>query len=73
MAGSNLDTKYTLGGKVVDGKMKKFLQEQVLLDQIFVKDEKGKKTVGELVKEVSGKLGENVVVRRVVRYELGAD
>jgi len=60
-------------GKIVEGKMKKFLQEQVLLDQIFVKDDKGKKTVGELVKAVSGKLGENVVVRRVVRYELGAE
>ena len=57
--------------KIVDGKMKKFLQEQVLLDQMFVKDDK--KSVGDLVKEVSGKVGENIVVRRVVRYELGAE
>ena len=57
--------------KIVDGKMKKFLQEQVLLDQMFVKDDK--KSIGELVKGVSAKVGENIVVRRVVCYELGAE
>ncbi len=57
--------------KIVDGKMKKFLQEQVLLDQMFVKDDK--QSVGELVQGVSAKVGENIVVRRVVRYELGAE
>jgi elongation factor Ts len=56
-------------GKIVEGKLKKFYQENVLLHQAFVKDDK--KTVGDLVKEVSGKVGENVVVRRFVRYELG--
>ncbi|UCF40521.1 MAG: translation elongation factor Ts [Gemmatimonadota bacterium] len=58
-------------GKIVDGKMKKFFQEIVLLDQAFVKDDK--KSIRDLVKEVSGKLGENVVVRRFVRYELGEE
>jgi len=57
--------------KIVEGKLKKLLQEQVLLDQPFVKDDK--KSVGELVKEVSGKVGENIVVRRVLRYELGEE
>ncbi len=56
--------------KIVDGKIKKFYQERVLLDQAFVKDDK--KTVGDLIKEASGTLGENIVVRRFVRYELGA-
>ena len=56
-------------GKIVDGKLKKFFQERVLLEQAFVKDDK--KTVGDLVKEVSAKVGENVVVRRFVRFELG--
>jgi elongation factor Ts len=55
--------------KIVEGKMKKFYQERVLLEQPFVKDDK--QTVGQLVKSVSGKVGENVVVRRFVRYELG--
>jgi elongation factor Ts len=57
-------------GKIVDGKIKKFYQEIVLLDQAFVKDDK--KSIRDLVQEVSGKLGENLIVRRFVRYERGA-
>ncbi len=57
--------------KIVDGKMKKFCRERALLDQPFVKDDKT--SVGELVKQASAKLGENVVVRRFVRYELGEE
>jgi elongation factor Ts len=56
--------------KIVDGKLKKFFQEIVLMDQAFVKDDK--KTIADLVKETSGKVGENVMVRRFVRFELGA-
>ncbi len=55
--------------KIVEGKLKKFYQENVLLRQPYVKDDK--KTVGDLVTEVSAKVGENIVVRRFVRYELG--
>ena len=55
--------------KIVEGKLKKFYQENVLLRQPYVKDDK--KTVGDLVTEVSSKVGENIVVRRFVRYELG--
>lgn len=55
--------------KIVQGKLKKFFAQEVLLEQAFVKDDK--KTVGDLIKEVAGKLGENVVVRRFVRFELG--
>jgi elongation factor Ts len=57
--------------KIVDGKMRKFLQERALLEQPFVKDDK--KSVGQLVKEVSGKLGENVVVAKFARFELGEE
>jgi elongation factor Ts len=57
--------------KIVEGKIKKFLQERVLLDQPFVKDDK--KSVGQLIREVSGKVGENLVVARFVRFELGED
>jgi elongation factor Ts len=56
--------------KIVEGKLKKFYQEHVLLEQAFVKDDT--KTIGDLVKAVSGKLGENVMVRRFARFELGA-
>ena len=57
--------------KMVEGKLKKFGQEHALLEQPFVKDDK--KAISELIKEVSGKVGENVVVRRFIRYELGGD
>ena len=55
--------------KIVEGKLKKFYQENVLLRQPYVKDDK--MTVGDLVTGVSSKVGENIVVRRFVRYELG--
>lgn len=55
--------------KMVAGKLKKFYEERVLLEQPFVKDDK--QTVGEVIKAVSGKVGENIVVRRFTRYALG--
>ena len=55
--------------KIVEGKLKKFYGESVLLEQPWVKDDK--QTIGDLVKAVSGKLGEKVVVKRVVRLALG--
>jgi len=57
--------------KMVEGKQRKFFEERVLLEQPFVKDDSQK--VGDLVRAVSGKLGERVVVRRFVRYELGGE
>ncbi len=57
--------------KIIEGKLKKFYQENVLLEQPFVKDDKV--TVGELVKALSGKTGEKVEVRRFARFELGGN
>jgi elongation factor Ts len=57
--------------KIVEGKLKKFYQEQVLLEQPFVKDDTV--TVGDLVKAMSGKTGEKVEVRRFARFELGGN
>lgn len=57
--------------KIVEGKLKKFFQENVLLEQPFVKDDKV--TVGELVKALSGKTGEKVEIRRFARFELGGN
>lgn len=57
--------------KIVEGKLKKFVAERTLLEQKFVKDET--KTIGDLVKEVSGTLGEAVVVRRFARFKIGED
>lgn len=57
--------------KIVEGKVKKFYKESTLMDQVFVKDPAGKQTVRELVQEAAAKTGENIVVRRFVRYALG--
>ena len=57
--------------KIVDGKLNKFYSEVCLMEQPFIKDDK--KSVGDLVKEMSAKTGENIVVRRFVRYRLGAE
>jgi len=57
--------------KMVDGKMKKFFKEHALMEQPFVKDDS--KSVADIVKAVAGTLGENVVIRRFVRYELGEE
>ena len=58
-------------GKIVDGMMKKFYEDNVLLEQKFVKDDK--RTVGEMVQELSGKTGEKIQVRRFMRFELGGN
>ena len=55
--------------KIVDGMLKKFYEENVLLEQRYVRDDK--RTIGELVKELSAKTGENVQLRRFVRFERG--
>jgi elongation factor Ts len=54
--------------KIVEGRMNKFVSERALLTQDYVKDPD--KTVGDLLQEAIQKLGENIVVRRFVRYEL---
>jgi elongation factor Ts len=55
--------------RIVEGRLKKFYSEVCLLDQPYVRDDQ--KTVGELLKESMGQVGENIVVRRFVRYQLG--
>jgi elongation factor Ts len=55
--------------KIVEGKVQAFYKDVALLHQAWVRDPK--KTIGDLVKETSAKTGENVQVRRFVRYQLG--
>jgi elongation factor Ts len=55
--------------KIVDGQINKFYSENVLLEQKFVKDDK--KTIEAVQQEIVAKLGENIKIRRFVRYELG--
>lgn len=55
--------------KIVEGRLTKFFQENCLLEQTFIKDDS--KTVETLVKEMIALIGENITVRRFVRFELG--
>jgi elongation factor Ts len=55
--------------KIIQGKLEKFYNSVCLLEQPFVKIPE--KTVGEYIKEQIAKFGENIVVRRFVRYRLG--
>jgi elongation factor Ts len=57
--------------KIVEGKLKKFYNEVCLLDQNFFKEEK--KTIGDLITESIHKIGENIVVKRFVRYQVGEE
>jgi elongation factor Ts len=55
--------------KIVEGRLNAFLDEKVLLRQAYIRDES--KTVQDLVSEAIGSIGENIVVRRFARWELG--
>lgn len=55
--------------KMVEGRLSKHFKDICLLDQVFVKD--GEKTIDKLVKEQIARIGENISIRRFVRYELG--
>lgn len=57
--------------KIVEGKLDKFFSETCLLDQIFIKDPEQKLKVKDLVVEKIAKLGENIVVKRFARFQVG--
>lgn len=58
-----------LAEKIVDGQVKKHFAEKVLLDQVYIKNEK--QTVADFVKENISKTGENLIIRQFKRIELG--
>ncbi len=55
--------------KIVDGRMEKFFSERVLLEQPYIRDDK--KTIKDYLTETIGKLGENITIRRFVRFKIG--
>ena len=57
--------------KIVDGQIAKWAKEICLLDRTWVKDPEGKKDIRSLLTDLIAKTGENVRVRRFVRYEVG--
>ncbi len=56
---------------MADGQLKKYFAEKVLLDQIYIKNEK--QTVSDFVKENIAKTGENLIIRQFKRLELGVN
>lgn len=56
--------------KIVTGKIEKYYQENVLMEQTFVKNPD--LTIKELLKEQIAKMGENMVIRRFARFQIGA-
>lgn len=57
--------------KIVDGRIKSFYQDNVLLEQEFVRSEKFEGTVGEMVKQMAVKMGENISVNNFTRLAVG--
>jgi len=57
--------------KIIEGKLEKFFSDTCLVDQIFIKDPDQKKKIKDLVTEKISKLGENIVIRRFARFQLG--
>ena len=57
--------------KMVNGRLLKFFQETCLLEQTFIKDQE--KKVSDLITESISKLGENITIRRFIRYAIGED
>ena len=60
-----------IAAKIVDGQVKKYFSEKVLLSQAYIMDDS--KTVEQFLKETVAKLGENIVVRQFSRIELGVN
>ena len=61
--------------KIIEGKLASLYSGKggVLVDQIYVKDESGKQTVGELVSDYAAQVKENIVVRRFARFRVGGE
>jgi elongation factor Ts len=57
--------------RIVEGKLQAFYADTVLFDQTFVNTERFEGTVGEMVTELAAKMGENISVRRFVRFSVG--
>ena len=61
----------TIIDRIIQGRIEKFYQENCLLEQPFIRDTD--KTVKDLITDAVGTLGENIQIRRFIRYELGGE
>ncbi len=57
--------------KIVDGKLEKFYTDFCLTEQVFIKDPEGKLRIKDIVGQKITKFGENIVIRRFVRFKIG--
>jgi len=55
--------------KIAEGRLEKFYQENCLMEQSFIKD--SSKIIKDLINEATGKMGENITIRRFQRFHLG--
>jgi len=67
MAGENKSEH--IMARIIEGKLAKFYRENCLLEQVFIKDDT--KTIRQLVAEAMATLGENIVVKRFARFQIG--
>ncbi|MBU2483381.1 MAG: elongation factor Ts, partial [Proteobacteria bacterium] len=59
--------------KIVEGRLQKFYTQVCLLEQPYIRDPQGKEKVQDIMNSVIAKTGENLVIRRFVRYQLGEE
>jgi elongation factor Ts len=57
--------------KIAEGKVEAFFKDNTLINQPWIREPK--KTIGDLIKEASAKVGENIQVRRFVRFQMGEE
>ena len=69
MAGQNKPTQVM--ERIIEGKLGKFYAENCLLEQEYIRD--SEQTIQDLITAAIAKLGENVVVRRFCRFQIGAE
>jgi elongation factor Ts len=58
-----------IADKIAEGKIEKFYEEVCLLDQVYIRDTKLK--INDLLQALIAKIGENIKIRRFVRFQLG--
>lgn len=62
-----------VAAKIAEGKLDKYLSEFCLLEQAYVREPSGKVKIKDLLTEAVAKMGENVLIRRFVRFQVGGE
>jgi elongation factor Ts len=62
-----------VAAKIAEGKLEKYLSEFCLVDQMYVREPSGKKKIKDLLTETVGKVDENIIIRRFIRFQVGGE